>query len=220
MYYNPILELWLSINSYMRRIFIISAPSGAGKTSLVREVCKKLNFIRPAVSFTTRKIRDSEIDEKDYFFINKDEFADKIKKKEFLEHQNVYGNLYGTTLNSISKISDQELDVILEIDYKGMLAVKKAIPEAISIYIIPPSIEILRSRLEHRGEDDESVIQTRMESSLKELEYAKYADFTLINDNFNLALNSLIGIILFKKTPIEHVKDYIYKLISLNKLIV
>ena len=204
----------------MRRIFIISAPSGAGKTSLVREVCKKLSFIRPAVSFTTRKIRDSEIDEKDYFFINKDEFADKIKKKEFLEHQNVYGNLYGTTLNSISKISDQELDVILEIDYKGMLAVKKAIPEAISIYIIPPSIEILRSRLEHRAEDDESVIQTRMESSLKELEYAKYADFTLINDNFNLALNSLIGIILFKKTPIEHVKDYIYKLISLNKLIV
>jgi guanylate kinase len=204
----------------MRRIFIISAPSGAGKTSLVREVCKKLSFIRPAVSFTTRKIRDSEIDEKDYFFINKDEFADKIKKKEFLEHQNVYGNLYGTTLDSISKISDQELDVILEIDYKGMLAVKKAIPEAISIYIIPPSIEILRSRLEHRGEDDESVIQTRMESSLKELEYAKYADFTLINDNFNLALNSLIGIILFKKTPIEHVKDYIYKLISLNKLIV
>jgi guanylate kinase len=101
-----------------------------------------------------------------------------------------------------------------------MLAVKKAIPEAISIYIIPPSIEILRSRLEHRAEDDESVIQTRMESSLKELEYAKYADFTLINDNFNLALNSLIGIILFKKTPIEHVKDYIYKLISLNKLIV
>ena len=220
MYYNPILELWLSINSYMRRIFIISAPSGAGKTSLVREVCKKLNFIRPAVSFTTRKIRDSEIDEKDYFFINKDEFADKIKKKEFLEHQNVYGNLYGTTLDSISKISDQEFDVILEIDYKGMLAVKKAIPEAISIYIIPPSIEILRSRLEHRAEDDESVIQTRMESSLKELEYAKYADFTLINDNFNLALNSLIGIILFKKIPIEHVKDYIYKLISLNKLIV
>ena len=204
----------------MRRIFIISAPSGAGKTSLVREVCKKLSFIRPAVSFTTRKIRDSEIDGKDYFFIDKDKFTDKINKREFLEHQNVYGNLYGTALDSISKISDQELDVILEIDYKGMLAVKKAIPEAISIYIIPPSIEILRSRLEHRGEDDESVIQTRMESSLKELEYAKYADFTLINDNFNLALNSLIGIILFKKIPIEHVKDYIYKLISLNKLIV
>ena len=204
----------------MRKIFVISAPSGAGKTSLVREVCKKLSFIRPAVSFTTRKIRDSEIDGKDYFFIDKDKFTDKINKREFLEHQNVYGNLYGTALDSISKISDQELDVILEIDYKGMLAVKKAIPEAISIYIIPPSIEILRSRLEHRGEDDESVIKTRMESSLKELEYAKYADFTLINDNFNLALNSLIGIILFKKTPIEHVKDYIYKLISLNKLIV
>ena len=204
----------------MRRIFVISAPSGAGKTSLVREVCKKLSFIRPAVSFTTRKIRDSEIDNKDYFFIDKDKFTDKINKREFLEHQNVYGNLYGTTLDSISKISDQELDVILEIDYKGMLAVKKAIPDAISIYIIPPSIEILRSRLEHRAEDDESVIQTRMESSLKELEYAKYADFTLINDDFNLALNSLIGIILFKKIPIKHVKSYIYELMLLNKLIV
>ena len=204
----------------MRRIFIISAPSGAGKTSLVREVCKKLSFIRPAVSFTTRKIRDSEIDGKDYFFIDKDRFTDKINKREFLEYQSVYGNLYGTTLDSISKISDQGLDVILEIDYKGMLAVKKAIPEAISIYIIPPSIEILRKRLENRAEDDESVIQTRMESSLKELEYAQYADLTLINDDFNLALNSLVGIILFKKIPIKHIKSYIYKLTSLNKLIV
>ena len=204
----------------MRKIFIISAPSGAGKTSLVREICKKLSFIRPAVSFTTRKIRDSETDEKDYFFINRDKFTDKINKKEFLEYQNVYGNLYGTTLDSISKISDQELDVILEIDYKGMLAVKKAIPEAISIYIVPPSIETLRSRLEHRAEDDESTIQTRMESSLKELEYAKYAAFTLINDDFNLALNSLIGIILFKKIPIKHTKGYMDRLISLNKLIV
>ena len=204
----------------MRKIFIISAPSGAGKTSLVREVCKNLSFIRPAVSFTTRKIRYSEIDTKDYFFIDKERFADKIHKGEFLEHQNVYGNLYGTTLDSISKISDQGLDVILEIDYKGMLAVKKAIPEAISIYIVPPSIEILRSRLEHRAEDDESVIQARMESSLKELEYAKYADFSLVNDDFNLALNSLIGIILFKKTPIKPIKGYIDELISLNKLIV
>jgi guanylate kinase len=204
----------------MRRIFIISAPSGAGKTSLVREVCKKLSFIRPAVSFTTRKIRDSEVDGKDYCFIDKDRFIDKINKREFLEHQDVYGNLYGTTLDSISKISDQGFDVILEIDYKGMLAVKKAIPEAISIYIIPPSIEILRKRLENRAEDDESVIQTRMESSLKELEYAQYADLTLINDDFNLALNSLVGIILFKKIPIKHIKSYIYKLTSLNKLIV
>ncbi len=91
----------------MRRIFIISAPSGAGKTSLVRELCQKLSFIKPSISFTTRKIRDSEIDSKDYFFINKNEFADKVDKNEFLEHQNVYGNLYGTTLSSISHISDQ-----------------------------------------------------------------------------------------------------------------
>ena len=204
----------------MRRIFIISAPSGAGKTSLVREVCKKLGFIRPSVSFTTRKIRESEIDGKDYFFINKDEFAAKVTKNEFLEHQNVYGNLYGTSLSSISHISDQGLDVILEIDYKGMLAVKEVIPEAISIYIVPPSIEILRKRLENRAEDNESVIQTRMESSVKELEYQKYADYTLINDNFPVALDSLISIILFKKIPEKDIKGLMSKILSLNKLIV
>ena len=204
----------------MRRIFIISAPSGAGKTSLVREVCKKLGFIRPSVSFTTRKIRESEIDGKDYFFINKDEFAEKVTKNEFLEHQNVYGNLYGTSLSSISHISDQGLDVILEIDYKGMLAVKEVIPEAISIYIIPPSIEILRKRLENRAEDNESVIQTRMESSVKELEYQKYADYTLINDNFSVALDSLISIILFNKIPEKDIKGLMSKILSLNKLIV
>ena len=204
----------------MRRIFIISAPSGAGKTSLVREVCKKLGFIRPSVSFTTRKIRESEIDGKDYFFINKDEFAAKVTKNEFLEHQNVYGNLYGTSLSSISHISDQGLDVILEIDYKGMLAVKEVIPEAISIYIIPPSIEILRKRLENRAEDNESVIQTRMESSVKELEYQKYADYTLINDNFPIALDSLISIILFKKIPEKDIKGLMSNILSLNKLIV
>ena len=204
----------------MRRIFIISAPSGAGKTSLVREVCKKLGFIRPSVSFTTRKIRESEIDGKDYFFINKDEFAAKVTKNEFLEHQNVYGNLYGTSLSSISHISDQGLDVILEIDYKGMLAVKEVIPEAISIYIVPPSIEILRKRLENRAEDNKSVIQTRMESSVKELEYQKYADYTLINDNFPVALDSLISIILFKKIPEKDIKGLMSKILSLNKLIV
>ena len=204
----------------MRRIFIISAPSGAGKTSLVREVCKKLGFIRPSVSFTTRKIRESEIDGKDYFFINEDEFAEKITKNEFLEHQNVYGNLYGTSLSSISHISNQGLDVILEIDYKGMLAVKEVIPEAISIYIVPPTIEILRKRLENRAEDNESVIQTRMESSVKELEYQKYADYTLINDNFSVALDSLISIILFKKIPEKDIKGLMSKILSLNKLIV
>ena len=204
----------------MRRIFIISAPSGAGKTSLVREVCKKLGFIRPSVSFTTRKIRESEIDGKDYFFINKDEFAAKVTKNEFLEHQNVYGNLYGTSLSSISHISDQGLDVILEIDYKGMLAVKEVIPEAISIYIVPPTIEILRKRLENRAEDNESVIQTRMESSVKELEYQKYADYTLINDKFSVALDSLISIILIKKIPEKDIKGLMSKILSLNKLIV
>ncbi len=101
-----------------------------------------------------------------------------------------------------------------------MLAVKKVIPQAISIYVMPPSIEILRKRLENRAEDDQNVIQTRMESSRKELEYAKYADYTLINDDFSLALDSLIGIILFKKIPGRDIWGFVEDIRSLNKLIV
>ena len=183
----------------MTNVYIISAPSGAGKTSLVKGVCDLLTFVRPSISFTTRKIRESEIDGQDYFFVNEDIFNQKIKNNDFLEYQDVYGNMYGTTLESVSSITDSGVDVILEIDYKGMLAVKKVLPLAKSIYIIPPSIEELKQRLVKRAEDELEVINKRMNSSIKEMYYAKFADYVLVNDDFDHALNMLKGIIVFNR---------------------
>ena len=137
----------------MSNIFIISAPSGCGKTSLVRELCNTYSFLEQTVSFTTRSIRLGEVDGYDYHFISKETFIDKRSKNEFIECQSVYENYYGTSYDSIDTILKSGKDVILEIDYKGMLAIKSKIPKAKSIYIIP-SIEELEKRLIDRGLDN------------------------------------------------------------------
>ena len=204
----------------MSNVFIISAPSGAGKTSLVKGVCGLLPFVWPSISFTTRKIRESEIHGQDYFFVNEEIFNQKIRNNDFLEYQDVYGNMYGSTLESVSSITDSGADVILEIDYKGMLAVKKALPDAISIYIIPPSIEVLKQRLVNRAEDEEEVINKRMNSSLKEMDYAKYADYVLVNDDFDYALNILKGIIVFNRIVDRDFSIWVKMLINLENRIV
>ena len=204
----------------MSNVFIISAPSGAGKTSLVKAICELLTFVRPSISFTTRKIRDSEIHEQDYFFVDKYIFDKKIRDNDFLEYQDVYGNMYGSTLESVTTITASGADVILEIDYKGMFAVKKALPDAISIYIIPPSIEALKQRLVSRAEDEEEVIKKRMDSSTKEMDYAKFADYVLVNDDFDHALNTLKGIIVFNRIIDNDLSEWAKKLIKLENRIV
>ena len=204
----------------MSNVYIISAPSGAGKTSLVRGLCSSLPFVKPSISFTTRKIRESEENGKDYYFISKKEFEDKIKSNEFLEYQDVYGHMYGSTLESVRSITSVGSDVILEIDYKGMLAVKKVLSQAISIYISPPSIEALKDRLLSRGEDDENVINKRMASSKKEMNYAQYADYILVNDDFNEALIILKSIIMFNRMSHVNIADWAKKMININNRIV
>ena len=204
----------------MSNVYIISAPSGAGKTSLVRGVCGLLPFVKPSVSFTTRKIRDSEENGKDYYFVSKEDFQSKIKKNEFLEYQDVYGNMYGSTLESVSTITSLGSDVILEIDYKGMLAVKRVLSKAISIYITPPNIETLKDRLLNRGEDEEADINKRMASSSKEMNYAQYADYELVNDDFNEALIVLKSIIMFNRINHKNIADWAKKIININNCIV
>jgi guanylate kinase len=199
------------------QIFIISAPSGAGKTSLVKKICEKYDFIKPSISFTTRKIRDAEVDGIDYFFITKDEFEDKINKNEFLEYQNVYGNYYGSSLESVKKIINQGYDVLLEIDYKGMLVVKELIPESLAIYILPPDIETLKKRLKDRRQDDIEVINKRMQSCEQELSYSHFADFTVVNDEFLIALNNMIKIILFNKINSPLMAGWVDSLIGLKQ---
>ena len=180
-------------------LYVISAPSGAGKTSLVRELCKKVTFMRPSISYTTRKIRKSEIDGKDYFFTSREHFEDMISRDQFIEYQSVYGNLYGSTKENTLNQLDEGHDVILEIDYKGMMKIKSIYPEAITIYIVPPCIDSLRERLISRAQDDLETVENRISSARFELCYAKFADYVIINGNFRSALLDLVEIILVNK---------------------
>ena len=180
-------------------LYVISAPSGAGKTSLVRELCKRVAFIRPSISYTTRKIRESEIDGKDYFFTDTKHFESMISKDQFIEYQCVYGNLYGSTKGYVLNQLDKGHDVILEIDYKGMMKIKSIYPEAITIYIVPPCIDSLRERLISRAQDDLETVEKRISSARFELCYAKFADYVIINGNFKSALIDLIEIVLVNK---------------------
>ena len=183
----------------MSNIFIISAPSGCGKTSLVRELCQTYSFLEQTVSYTTRDIRSGEVDGQDYHFISKDEFIKNKKNNKFIESQNVYDNFYGTTYESINEILASGKDAILEIDYKGMLLIKSKIPSSQSIYILPPSIEELEKRLLDRGLDSDEVIEKRVSRAKDELKYVKFADYTVMNDNFAEATKSLKAIILNSK---------------------
>ena len=186
----------------MSNIFIISAPSGCGKTSLVRELCQTYSFLEQTVSYTTRTIRSGEVDGQDYHFISKDEFIENKKNNKFIESQNVYDNFYGTTYESINEILASGKDAILEIDYKGMLLIKSKIPSSQSIYILPPSVEELEKRLLDRGLDSGEVIEKRVSQAKDELKYVKFADYTVMNDNFAEATKSLKAIILNSKiTP-------------------
>ena len=183
----------------MSNIFIISAPSGCGKTSLVRELCQTYSFLEQTVSYTTRTIRSGEVEGQDYHFISKDEFIENKKNNKFIESQNVYDNFYGTTYESINEILASGKDAILEIDYKGMLLIKSKIPSSQSIYILPPSIEELEKRLLDRGLDSDEVIEKRVSKAKDELKYVKFADYTVMNDNFAQATKSLKAIILNSK---------------------
>lgn len=177
-------------------LYIISAPSGAGKTSLVKALLEQDKQSVVSVSHTTRSPRPGENNGKDYHFIDLELFNSMIKKGVFLEHAQVFSNLYGTSALQVQEQLAADQDVILEIDWQGAQQVRKAMPEAVSIFIIPPSKAELRKRLENRGQDNTDVIDQRMQQAVSEMShYAEY-DYLIINDNFNTALQQLSAIFL------------------------
>lgn len=173
------------------KLFIISAPSGAGKTSLARALIANGRDIIMSVSHTTRQRRAGEVHGEDYFFVDQPEFLKMVDEGVFLEYAEVYGNYYGTSKLAVQGFIEKGLNVILDIDWQGARNVRSAIPEAVSISVLPPSISELERRLRSRGSDTEDVIQNRMRQAVDEMKHCREADFIVINDQFNDALDDL-----------------------------
>jgi len=183
----------------MSTVFIISAPSGSGKSTLVNEIRKIVPGLEFSISYTTRGPRGSEHEGREYFFVTRQEFEKMIAAGEFLEYADVFGNYYGTSRNFLRQAEHREHDLLLDIDVQGADQVKQKIPEAVSIFILPPDRQSLESRLRHRGEDSSEVIQRRLATATREIEkYCKY-DYILVNDRLDDSIDLLKSILLAER---------------------
>jgi len=178
------------------RMFIVSAPSGAGKTSLVRQAIEDLSELTVAVSHTTREQRPGEEAGVHYNFVNRDTFEQMIDSDQFLEYANVFGNYYGTSVNAVNTSLMAGQDVILEIDWQGAEQVRQKFSDVVSIFILPPSRNTLIERLKGRGQDSDSVIEKRTAEAVLEMQQYHRADYLIINDDFDQALAELKAVIL------------------------
>ena len=180
-----------SRENYQGSLFIIAAPSGGGKTSLVNALLKQDPRLILSVSPTTRAARPGEIDGQHYHFVDETKFEQMIDAGEFMEHARVFDHFYGTNRNSVALQLKRGRDVILEIDWQGARQVRTVFPDCCSIFIIPPSLGDLRKRLTGRGQDSEKVIQRRMRDAQAEISHWAEFDYLVVNDNFNIALDEL-----------------------------
>lgn len=181
-------------NSSEGILFVVSAPSGAGKTSLVKALLKADPAIRLSVSYTTRAPRPGETDGRDYHFVNHDEFGRLLAEGEFLEHAEVYGNFYGTSKSVISRELYAGRDLLLEIDWQGAAQVRDHFPRCASIFILPPSFGALRTRLAGRGQDSDEVIERRLAAAAHDVAHAGAFDYIIVNDDFDHALQDLVAV--------------------------
>lgn len=177
-------------------LYIISAPSGAGKTSLVKRLVGEMDHIDVSVSHTTRALRSGETQGVDYHFVGVDEFQTMINDQAFLEHARVFDNFYGTAQTSVEDCLHRGLDVILEIDWQGAQQVRRMLPDSVSIFILPPSVDVLRQRLQSRGQDNSETIDRRMRDAVTEMSHYPEFDYLIVNDNFDQALNQLKSIVI------------------------
>jgi len=180
---------------YPGNLFVVAAPSGAGKSSLVKALMELDAGVQPSVSHTTRAPRGQEFDGREYFFINDAEFDAMVAENAFLEWAHVHGNRYGTSKSTIEERISQGLDVVLEIDFQGAVQIKRLFANAVLIFILPPSWEELRSRLQRRGEDTAEVIEIRLANAATEMAQAHEFDFVIINQLFDKALFDLKAIV-------------------------
>jgi len=189
-----------TIHHYMKgNLIIITSPSGGGKGTLIKEVLKNVLNIVYSVSYTTRPMRDGELNGRDYFFVGVTEFNDLIELGEFLEYAEVHGNFYGTSLKQIAAKTNLGHDVILEIDVQGAKNVRAKIPEAVSVFILPPSFEVLRRRLIARKTEKQQDLSVRLQNSFGEVRNFNHFEYIVINNEVTEAAKNLETIILAER---------------------
>lgn len=201
-------------NKKQGNLFIISAASGAGKTSLVKQLLILIEDLTLSISHTTRNPRPSEIDGRDYFFVTDKIFHEMTKEGKFLETAKCHGALYGTSRNFVQEVRDAGKDLIFEIDWQGAKSIKAIFPEAISIFILPPSLKKLEERLIARGQDSEDTIKARLSAAKSEMSHVNQFDYVTINEKFDDALEELRSIIMAEKLNIKYQKNNYQNLVD------
>ena len=185
----------------MAILYTISAPSGAGKTTVVAELLRKIPQLQLSISYTTRVPRAKEQNAKDYFFVDETKFERLKNSGVFLEYATVFGNQYGTSKDFVQQKLAAGTDLILEINWEGAATIKQQLPSTVGIFILPPSLAVLEQRLNKRGQDSKQVIAERLQQSLQEISHYKSADYIIVNDNFEQAIAQLQAI--FKSVPLH-----------------
>lgn len=200
--------------NYPGNLYIVAAPSGGGKTSLVRHLVTTLDDIAISISHTTREIRPGESDGIDYFFVDEAQFINMVNDNAFIEHARVFNNLYGTSAAEINARLKKGIDVVLDIDWQGAEQIRRMFPHAVSIFIIPPSLEELKKRLMNRRQDKDEVISGRMVKAQDELSHYPEFDYLIVNDNFEHAAVELRAIVIANRLRMEKQVNKQAKLLS------
>ena len=196
------------------KLIVISAPSGSGKTSLANRALEGIPSLKFSVSHTTRKPRPGERDQVEYFFVSEKEFEEMIQQDTFLEHAQVYGNYYGTSRAYVDEQLSVGYDVLLDLDVQGAAQVKRSYPEAILVFVFPPSLEVLKTRLENRGLDDPSVIDKRLRIAKKEIQFYTSYQYLIINRKIEESLVELKSIIQVSGFRLEQRKELAEEIIK------
>ncbi|HKL09879.1 MAG TPA: guanylate kinase [Clostridia bacterium] len=184
-------------------LLVVSGPSGAGKGTICKEFLKHNCNVYPSVSTTTRNPRKKEVDGVNYHFISKESFNELLKEEAFLEHAKVYGNMYGTTRNTVMSKINEGIDVLLEIEMQGAKQVKEKYPDGIYIFILPPSLNDLKKRIEKRGSETPESMEKRLESAFDEIGFIKEYNYYIINDEIENAVNVMDSIYIAEKSKVN-----------------
>lgn len=199
---------------YTGNLYIVAAPSGGGKTSLVKNLVETLPDIEISISHTTRAMRPKEKDGEDYFFVSEDEFMKLVNTNAFIEHARVFNHLYGTSEAQISARLQQGIDIVLDIDWQGAEQIRYAFPQAVSVFIVPPSLDVLKQRLINRCQDKDEIISERMIKAQDELSHYPEFDYLIVNDDFDNAAMELRSIVVANRHRMERQVNKQAKLLS------